>query len=222
MARRFVMGQKASTQPGAVYRLPDLPKEHQRELNALPKHYHQTELFPEQEKDPSRRPELLPQAEPENPPKQYLKGDLEALEHTEILEPNVVKHIFNGEVKESSAGKGRKRLEATGYHTEVIKNAEGKIIPGTKSSPDKNGIYRGRVTVNGVRKRTNNGLSTFFPENWSPQHIINSINHAYTTRKALNASGSICFGTSKEGIKMKMRINPNGKIASVYPIMEES
>ena len=147
---------------------------------------------------------------------------MEALEHTEILEPNVVKHIFNGEVKESSAGKGRMRLEATGYHTEVIKNAEGKIIPGTKSSPDKKGIYRGRVTVNGVRKRTNNGLSTFFPENWSPQHIINSINHAYTTRKALNASGSICFGTSKEGIKMKMRINLNGKIASVYPIMEES
>ena len=139
-----------------------------------------------------------------------------------IFEPNVVKHIFNGEVKESSAGKGRKRLDATGYHTEVIKNAEGKIISGTKSFPDKNGIYQGQVTVNGVRKRTNNGLSTFFPENWSPQHIINSINHAYTTRKALNASGSICFGTSKEGIKMKMRINPNGKIASVYPIMEES
>lgn len=216
------MGQKGSTQPGVVYKLPDLPEEHQHLLTKLPKHYLQTELFPEEAHLSSKRPELLQQPSSEKTPKQYLKGDLEALEHTEILEPNVVKHIFNGEVKESSAGKGRKRLEATGYHTEVIKNAEGKIIPGTKSSPDKNGIYRGRVTVNGVRKRTNNGLSTFFPENWSPQHIINSINHAYTTRKALNASGSICFVTSKEGIKMKMRINPNGKIASVYPIMEES
>lgn len=204
------MGQKASIQPGVVYRLPDLPKEHQRELDVLPKHYHQTELFPEQATGSGKSP------------KQYLKGDLEALEHTENLEPNVVNHIFNGEVKCASAGKGKKRLEATGYHTEVVKNAEGKIIPGTKSSPDKNGIYWGRVTVNGVRKRTNGGLSTFFPANWSPQHIVNSINQAYTTRMVVNASGGICIGTSKEGIKMRMRINPNGKIASVYPIMEES
>lgn len=205
------MGQKASTQPGAVYRLPDLPKEHQRELDVLPKHYHQTELFPESTTDSSPKP-----------PKQYLKGDLEALEYTENLEPNVVNHIFNGEVKYASAGKGKKRLEATGYHTEVIKNAEGKIIPGTKSSPDKNGIYRGRVTVNGVRKRTNGGKSTFFPAHWSPQHIINAVNEAYATKTPVNASGNFFIGTSKEGIIMKMRINPNGKIASVYPIMEES
>lgn len=216
------MGQKALTQSGAVYKLPELSREHQRELNVLPKHYHQTELFPEQAKVRSQRPEFLTQVESKKSPKQYLKGDLEALEHTENLEPNVVNHIFNGEVKCTSAGKGKKRLEATGYHTEVVKNAEGKIIPGTKSSPDKNGIYRGRVTVNGVRKRTNGGLSTFFPANWSPQHIVNSINQAYTTRMVVNASGSICIGTSKEGIKMRMRINPNGKIASVYPIMEES
>ena len=214
------MGQKASTQPGVVYKLPDLPEEHQHLLNELPKYYHQTELFPEQAKIPSQRPELLQQPSLEKKPKEYFKGDLEALEHTEIFEPNVINHIFNGEVKLSSAGRGRTRLEATGYHTEVIKNSEGRIIPGTKSSPDQNGIYQGRVTVNGIRKRTNGGLSTFFPMHWSPQHVVNAINEAYETKISLNPSGSICIGTSQEGIKMKMRINPNGKIASVYPIME--
>ena len=158
------MGQKALSQPGAVYRLPNLPKEHQRELNALPKHYHQTELFPEQATFSSPKP-----------PKQYLKGDLEALEHTELFEPNLIKHIFNGEVKLASAGKGKKRLEATGYHTEVIKNAEGQIVPGTKSAPDAKGIYQGKVTVNGIRKRTMGGMSTFFPAHWSPQHIADAL-----------------------------------------------
>ncbi|MBR2308234.1 MAG: EndoU domain-containing protein [Fibrobacter sp.] len=222
MARRFVMGQKASTQPGAVYRLPDLPKEHQRELNALPKHYHQTELFPEQEKDSSQRPELLPQTEPENPPKQYLKGDLEALEHTELFESNLIKHIFNGEVKTASAGKGKTRLEATGYHTEVIRNAEGRIIPGTKSELNEKGVYQGRVTVNGIRKRTMGGMSTFFPEHWSPQHIVNAINEAYANKRLKTNTLNMYEGSSSEGVRIRMRVNANGKIVNVYPLMEEN
>lgn len=216
------MGQKASTQPGAVYRLPDLPKEHQRELNALPKHYHQTELFPEQEKDSSQRPELLPQTEPENPPKQYLKGDLEALEHTELFESNLIKHIFNGEVKTASAGKGKTRLEATGYHTEVIRNAEGRIIPGTKSELNEKGVYQGRVTVNGIRKRTMGGMSTFFPEHWSPQHIVNAINEAYANKRLKTNTLNMYEGSSSEGVRIRMRVNANGKIVNVYPLMEEN
>ena len=216
------MGQKALTQSGAVYKLPDLSREHQRELSALPKHYHQTELFPKQKKDPSQRPELLSQAEFEKKPKQYLKGDLEALEHTELFEPNLIKHIFNGEVKLASAGKGKKRLETTGYHTEVIKNAEGQIVPGTKSAPDAKGIYQGKVTVKGIRKRTMGGMSTFFPAHWSPQHVVDALNEAYMNKTAIEPSSKIFYGYSKEGIRIKIRISPNGKISSAFPTMEDN
>lgn len=205
------MGQKASIQPGVVYRLPNLPKEHQRELNALPKHYHQTELFPEPATVSSPKP-----------PKHYLKGDLEALEHTELFEPNLIKHIFNGEVKLASAGKGKKRLEATGYHTEVIKNAEGQIVPGTKSAPDAKGIYQGKVTVKGIRKRTMGGMSTFFPAHWSPQHVVDALNEAYMNKTAIEPSSKIFYGYSKEGIRIKIRISPNGKISSAFPTMEDN
>lgn len=206
------MGQKASTQSGAVYRLPVFPKEHQRELNALPKHYHQTELFSEMSQ--GQNPEKLP--------KQYLKGDLEALEHTELFESNLIKHIFNGEVKTTSAGKGKTRLEATGYHTEVIRNAEGRIIPGTKSELNEKGVYQGRVTVNGIRKHKMGGMSTFFPEHWSPQHIVNAINEAYTNKRLKTNTLNMYEGTSSEGIRIRMRVNANGKIVNVYPLMEEN
>ena len=204
------MGQKASIQPGVVYRLPDLPKEHQRELDVLPKHYHQTELFPEQATGSGKSP------------KQYLKGDLEALEHTELFESNLIKHIFNGEVKTASAGKGKTRLEATGYHTEVIRNAEGRIIPGTKSELNEKGVYQGRVTVNGIRKRTMGGMSTFFPEHWSPQHIVNAINEAYANKRLKTNTLNMYEGSSSEGVRIRMRVNANGKIVNVYPLMEEN
>ena len=216
------MGLKASTQPGVVYKLPELPKECQHLLNELPQKYIQTTLFPEEEIAKQNRPELYWTENLDNPPLKYLKGDLEALEHTELFESNLIKHIFNGEVKTASAGKGKTRLEATGFHTEVIKNAEGQIIPGTKASPDTKGVYQGKVKVNGVRKRTMGGMSTFFPEHWSPQHIVNAINEAYKGKSAIDPSGKIFYGYSKEGVKIKMRISPNGKISSAFPIMEEN
>lgn len=216
------MGLKASTQPGVVYKLPELPKECQHLLNELPQKYIQTTLFPEEGPAKQNRPELYRTENLDNPPLKYLKGDLEALEHTELFESNLIKHIFNGEVKLASAGKGKKRLEATGYHTEAIKNAEGRIIPGTKSELNEKGVYQGRVTVNGIRKRTMGGMSTFFPEHWSPQHIVNAINEAYANKRLKTNTLNMYEGSSSEGVRIRMRVNANGKIVNVYPLMEEN
>ena len=216
------MGEKASTQPGVVYKLPELPKEYQHLLNELPQKYIQTTLFPEEGPAKQNRPELYRTENLDNPPLKYLKGDLEALEHTELFEPNLIKHIFNGEVKTASAGKGKTRLEATGYHTEVIRNAEGRIIPGTKSELNEKGVYQGRVTVNGIRKRTMGGMSTFFPEHWSPQHIVNAINEAYANKRLKTNTLNMYEGSSSEGVRIRMRVNANGKIVNVYPLMEEN
>lgn len=216
------MGLKASTQPGGVYKLPELPKEYQHLLNELPQKYIQTTLFPEEGPAKQNRPELYRTENLDNPPLKYLKGDLEALEHTELFESNLIKHIFNGEVKTASAGKGKTRLEATGYHTEVIRNAEGRIIPGTKSELNEKGVYQGRVTVNGIRKRTMGGMSTFFPEHWSPQHIVNAINEAYANKRLKTNTLNMYEGSSSEGVRIRMRVNANGKIVNVYPLMEEN
>jgi hypothetical protein len=216
------MGLKDSTQPGVVYKLPELPKEYQHLLNELPQKYIQTTLFPEEELAKQNRPELYQTEIPSNSQLKYLKGDLEALEHTELFESNLIKHIFNGEVKTASAGKGKTRLEATGYHTEVIRNAEGRIIPGTKSELNEKGVYQGRVTVNGIRKRTMGGMSTFFPEHWSPQHIVNAINEAYANKRLKTNTLNMYEGSSSEGVRIRMRVNANGKIVNVYPLMEEN
>ncbi len=216
------MGLTTTTQPAVSYSPPTLSREFQPLLNDLPEKYVQLNLFPEELSSQQNRPELYQTEKLDRPPKEYLKGDLEGLMHTERFEPNLIKHIFRGEVKLASAGKGKKRLEATGYHTEVVKNAEGCIVPGTKSAPDGKGVYIGKVTVKGVRKRTMGGMSTFFPAHWSPQHVVNAINEAYENKQLKPNTLNMFEGTAKEGIRIRMRINPNGKIANVYPLKEEN
>lgn len=73
-------------------------------------------------------------------------------------------------------------VEAVGFHYEGILTAKGKIIEGTKSIPDNFGIYTGKVKINGVPKIANGGMSTFFPENWTAQDVVNAINEAYINK----------------------------------------
>jgi len=44
-----------------------------------------------------------------------------------------------------------KRENAVGYHHESMMG--GKIIPGTKTPPDKNGVYEATVIINGKEKK---------------------------------------------------------------------
>src|SRR5690625_6579560 len=52
----------------------------------------------------------------------------------------------------------------------------GKIIKDTKTQPDKNGVYRAKVVINGKEKRL---PSSFFPENWDRTDVLKAIHEAY-------------------------------------------
>ena len=128
------------------------------------------------------------------------------LEHTENFTEGGIKHIFEGEINH--------RGEAKGYHYEGIANTAGQVIPGTRTAPNAHGVYRGNVTVNGVTKR---GFSSFFPQSWSPQQVVNSINQAYANREFVQGTRNTYKGTSSNGVSIYMYINRNGKIISAFP-----
>lgn len=54
-----------------------------------------------------------------------------------------MKHIYHGEIN--------KRGRAVGYHHESMMG--GKIVPGTETKPDTNGVYRAKVEIDGVKKK---------------------------------------------------------------------
>ena len=147
----------------------------------------------------------------ENPiPAEYTLSDLNSLENTDIFVKSAIEHIFNGTIN--------KKGQATGYHYDGIIDSDGKIVDGTKSAPDSEGIYKAQVEVKGIPKSGNKGYSSFYPDDMSPQDVINSINEAYNDRE--HYTGNIYAGESNNGMLIEMYLTDDDKIISAFPIYE--
>lgn len=138
----------------------------------------------------------------------YTMRDIARLERTEHFAPNAVAHIFDGSIN--------KKGKATGYHYSQVTDSQGKIIEGTRSAVDSRGVFTAKVEVSGVPK---NGFSSFYPENWSPQQVVDSINVAYESALADpdNPHGSLWIGYSGD-LEIDMYLTDDKKIITAYPI----
>lgn len=157
--------------------------------------------------DPTPAPE--PTEEPAAPV--YTTEDLKSLKHTEHFLDSTLTHLFLGTVQ---------KKKATGYHYDGIVDSPGSIVPGTKSKPDSHGVYLGQVIVKGVKKKANNGYSSFFPDSYSPQDVIDAINDVYDHCELIG--DDLYTGLTEDGMEIALVIrSKDGKIITAYPLMEE-
>ena len=153
---------------------------------------------------------LRPKQEPAAP--EITKAaDLVYLENTEHFTEECISHIFLGSV--NAQGK------ASGYHYDGIEDSPGEIVEGTRTDPDSWGVYTAKVRVDGIGKAGNRGYSTFYPDAFTPQQVIDAINEAYENRVLLD--GSLYAGMTKDGIEIDMALDESGKIITAYPVKEE-
>ena len=140
----------------------------------------------------------------------YTMADIKKLENTENFAKNTLEHIFDGTIN----GKGK----ATGYHYTKVSDSKGKIIDGTRSETDENGVFTGKVEVSGIKK---NGFSSFYPESWTPQQVVDAINTAYkdATANPSNPKGSLWIGYCGD-LEIDMYLNSNKKITTAFPVYE--
>ena len=140
--------------------------------------------------------------------KMYNMDDLAKLQYTENFTEKSLIHIFEGDIN--------RRGQAGGYHYDMVEGTSGSIIEGTKS-PALNdaGVYEAKVEVNGIPKKGNEGYSTFFPDRMSPQEVVDVINEAYSNMEWMDDSRYL--GISRNGIKIEMILNSEGKIITAYP-----
>lgn len=142
---------------------------------------------------------------------EYMMSDIAKLGNTDYFAKGTLEHIFDGTIN--------KKGNATGYHYTMVADSKGKIIEGTKSEPDKNGVFTGKVEVDGVKK---NGFSSFYPEDWTPQEVVDAINAAYEDALSNpdNPSDSLWRGYYN-GIEIDMYLNDKNQITTAYPIFEK-
>ena len=97
-------------------------------------------------------------------------------------------------------------------------DSKGEIIAGTESQKDSRGVFTAKVKVSGKKK---NGFSTFYPEEWTPQQVVDAINeaYAYALNDKSNPHGSLWIGYSGD-LEIDMYLDSNKKITTAYPIYE--
>ena len=140
----------------------------------------------------------------------YTMADIKKLKNTENFAKNTLEHIFDGTIN----GKGK----ATGYHYTKVSDSKGKIIDGTRSDTDENGVFTGKVEVSGIKK---NGFSSFYPESWTPQQVVDAINTAYkdATANPSNPKGSLWIGYCGD-LEIDMYLDSNKRITTAFPVYE--
>lgn len=140
----------------------------------------------------------------------YTKKDVRELKNTRHFSKSALNHIFLGTLKSNG--------EVSGYHYEGIQDSDATIIEGTKSEEDEHGVYEAQVMVRGVAKKSNQGYSTFFPEHYSPQDVVDAINYVYDNCEPIE--GILYGGLTEDGMEIDLVIQENGKITTAYPVWE--
>lgn len=138
----------------------------------------------------------------------YAMSDVKKLRNTDNFSRHGLEHIFDGTVN--------KKGKATGFHYSRIKDSKGKIIDGTRGKKDENGVFTAKVEVDGVKK---DGFSSFYPEDWSPQDVVDAINAAYkeAVNDPKNPRGSLWIGHAGK-LEIDMYLDDHKKILTAYPI----
>ena len=109
---------------------------------------------------------------------------------------------------------------ATGYHLESsTKNA--RVIESTRSAPDRNGIYCGRVEIldpKSGRWLEKEAESTFFPDSYSKNDVRRAIHEAFAD--AIEVDDGVFQGVTKRGIRVRLIVDDVTPVLTAYPLKE--
>lgn len=118
-------------------------------------------------------------------------------------------HILNAEIKASG--------KVVGGHSTAT--GQVKVIEGTASAPNANGVYRAKIEVADpnnpgqfLPKTNNGGWSTMFPDSWSADRVKIEVDAAFKKRTVNVNKWS---GTTPSGVRVEGYLQPK---TTVYPI----
>ncbi len=171
---------------------------------------------PQTDPQPNTNTNTVPQPEPNtntdpepqpSGPVYYSPDVLNDLKNTDVFNKSAIEHIFMGTV--NSNGKG------SGYHYDMIKDSPGKIVESTRSKTDKNGCYTAYVEVDGHEK---DHYSTFYPDDWSPQDVVDAIVAARKDALDNDRHKGDTYIGYYNGIEINMYLDSKDRVVTAYPI----
>ena len=144
--------------------------------------------------------------------------DEEVIEHTQPVKPadtalpsEARSHIFFGGVDSKKGTSG-------GWHHEPSGDlAKGTYVKeGTRSAPDKYGVYEANVVIEGVQKKER---SSFFPKDWTQEQVEKAVLEAYENGKLQPIKPWVLRGTASGGMEIEIRVK-GGVIQTAFPLYQ--
>jgi hypothetical protein len=151
--------------------------------------------------------------EPRRAPVYEARGSEPRNEPTAIDE----RHIAYGNVNTSKQTSERR---ATGHHLENSTESS-RIVKGTRSSEDRNGVYTAHVEIRDSKSGlwvSKKEVSTFFPKHFSIADIRRAIGEAFAN--ATPRSDGYWEGTTARGMRLKLGVDESRRVRTAYPIFE--
>lgn len=136
-----------------------------------------------------------------------------------VLAPCVrinVEHLFHGEIN--------RRGRAVGFHHRASIGHEGKarIVPGTETTPNANGVFQARVEVFDPATNTwvtKNAPSTFFPDSWNRGQVLTEVRGAFGSATFPDpARPNYWEGVSPSGVRIGGYLDNAGNINTAFPL----
>lgn len=127
-------------------------------------------------------------------------------------------HIFRCEIKYNKRGERR----VVGGHSLLTDDI--RIIPGTETAPNAQGVYRAKIEVadpdnpgNFIPKSNGGGFSTMFPKNWDENRIKREVSIAFDNKEEFLERGVRKWeGVTPSGVKVEGYLEPK---ITAYPLM---
>lgn len=133
---------------------------------------------------------------------------IDDLNHTNYFKKGALEHILEGELN--------RKGQAVGFHYDGLPSKKGEVISGTETEPNDLGVYEAKVIISDVKKTSNNGKSSFFPNEWTAQDVVDAINEAYDNRSLI--TGNTYEGLTEEGQVIRMYVDQQEHIISAFPV----
>ena len=131
-----------------------------------------------------------------------------------------LEHVFHGEINAQGRAVGFHHEGSIG-HQVVGPQGTARLVPGTATPPNANGVYRASVEVFDqaagawVRKGP---ASTFFPKAWSRAQVLAEIRGAFARRAAVpGRPANYWEGVSPSGVRIGGYTSPAGDINTAFP-----
>ncbi|MPZ87466.1 MAG: PrsW family intramembrane metalloprotease [Nitriliruptorales bacterium] len=95
-----------------------------------------------------------------------------------------------------------------------------RLVPGTQTAPDVNGVYQGTVTLRDPDSGEwmhSSVPSSFFPDHWSRAQVLREIRGALEVARF---EGLRWEGMSPSGVRVKGQLDGDGTVRTAYPVWE--